>query len=284
MIDTEMQLYKELFLQSDFYKIVDDTDVKYGYSALGRALEQKATEIIELCPDLARAYNTISVIYSFVLVPDSNGEPYKPFWIMNGKRSLIPEDLTNEQLSFLDEIKDEIEEPFLRARIADVLWVLKFPKKDVDNVRKAIDTYIEFELNPKTIYRKRKQLWLRAIHFSKSIRDFDRQDIIRTSLLEYLEKAPLDESLFSLHLSEIMLEMYYLDSDMEKIVSILGKFINDSKKRYDWDAVQRYGSTTILWYQRLKREEDESRVKVEVAESYVSQAEAQREYNCLGSA
>ncbi len=279
MCVSEKHLNKELFLQSNFYDIIEDTDITYGYSSISSTLEQNAKKIAEDAPTLASAFTTISVLYSYVLVPESNAEPYKSLWKIEGKRSLIPEDLNDIQLAFLDEIKDEVKEPYLRSRIADVLWTLRFPKKDIENVRRAIDTFIEFELTPENIHKVYKELWLRAIHLSRSVRDQNRQDTIREKLLVYLRSAEISDSWFAHDLSEIMLTSYYTKDEQKEIVGILEKFISGAKENKDWHRVQLYVDTAILWYKRLDQEEDECRLKVENAESYYAQAEEQTNSN-----
>ena len=52
-------------------------------------------------------------------------KPFSPLWtgLVPGKRSCLPEDLGESDLSFLAEIVHDVEESIMRARIADILWL-----------------------------------------------------------------------------------------------------------------------------------------------------------------
>src|SRR5215216_3739748 len=49
-------------------------------------------------------------------------QPFTPFMQIGGKRSVLPSDLTNDQIALLARIARHIQQPLLRARVADVAW------------------------------------------------------------------------------------------------------------------------------------------------------------------
>ena len=70
-----------------------------------------------------QVYALLNVVASFHPNYDSTGNPYGPMWSnFNGQRSLMAEDLADDDLQALNGILEEIEDPEYRARIGDVLW------------------------------------------------------------------------------------------------------------------------------------------------------------------
>jgi hypothetical protein len=92
--------------------------------------EQQNETILEL----------FEAVCSYLLVPDFP-DKFKPFCVMNTKRSPMPSDLTIEQRDFLEQILPQIEDSELRARVSDTLWSLKHGKKR-EHAELAIEAYI----------------------------------------------------------------------------------------------------------------------------------------------
>ncbi|TNV22847.1 DUF4209 domain-containing protein [Buttiauxella sp. B2] len=67
--------------------------------------------------------------------------PFKPKFVFEGRRGILPEDFREEQLQILNEYYIKIENAELRARLADILWVTK--TGGVTNAYVAIDSYLE---------------------------------------------------------------------------------------------------------------------------------------------
>jgi hypothetical protein len=88
----------------------------------------------------------LSGVCSFYFTPQEE-YPYAPLAVLQGRRTMIPDDLSDGQLDILKELTNGILPPVLMARFCDVLWVRK---KDYKAADKAIDTYLdcaERELN-----------------------------------------------------------------------------------------------------------------------------------------
>lgn len=90
-----------------------------------KVFSKQAREYEESADDLGqRVYAVLNAVASFFPNFGSEIEPYRPSIVFrDGRRSLVPDDLTDQDLDALKEIVDEIEDPEYRARVADVLWV-----------------------------------------------------------------------------------------------------------------------------------------------------------------
>jgi len=81
----------------------------------------------------------LSAVCSFCL-QSRQQYPFIPMMQWEGKRSMIPDDLTDGELDILKELTNEVLPPVLMARFCDVLWVRK---KDFKMAEKAISAYLD---------------------------------------------------------------------------------------------------------------------------------------------
>jgi hypothetical protein len=86
------------------------------------------------------AWGLLAQIFNFHFRPGDAVAPFGPMWVMDNKRSMIPADLTNDQLDGLAATLTQIEDPEYRARLGDVLWLRR---KDAQAARIAIESYLE---------------------------------------------------------------------------------------------------------------------------------------------
>ena len=85
-------------------------------------------------------FTLLGAITSMMLKSDSFSEPFGPMFVLQGSRSAIVEDFNDKQLDVLREITKDINDPELKARIADVLWITK---KDYKVCHIAVESYLE---------------------------------------------------------------------------------------------------------------------------------------------
>lgn len=71
----------------------------------------------------ARVFGLLAAICQIHFKPNDQAEPYGPLLVMDGRRSLIPSDLRGEQAAVLAEIVPTVENPGLRARLTDIVWL-----------------------------------------------------------------------------------------------------------------------------------------------------------------
>ena len=72
----------------------------------------------------ARTYAMISAITSFYFKPQDQGEPFGPMMRMEGRRSAQPSDFSKAYAYLLVPQIDRVAHVGVRARLADVVWVL----------------------------------------------------------------------------------------------------------------------------------------------------------------
>jgi hypothetical protein len=71
----------------------------------------------------AKLYKSLAIICSFYPNFDNKAEPYGPIKQWEGKRSAIPDDLTDEDLDTVNILRTKTSSHLLRARLCDLLWL-----------------------------------------------------------------------------------------------------------------------------------------------------------------
>jgi hypothetical protein len=93
--------------------------VRFDWHVISLAYQQAVPSAIPPCLSV---YALIGEIMGIHLDPASRGSPWGP-WIAGGdRRSMIPSDLRGQQNDELASIISKLKNPFIKARIADVVW------------------------------------------------------------------------------------------------------------------------------------------------------------------
>ncbi|ACE83553.1 conserved hypothetical protein [Cellvibrio japonicus Ueda107] len=209
-----------------------------------------------------------------MLTPGSINEPFQPFFIMQGRRSAIPDDFTEQDITFFSEIVDQITNPILKARIADLLWHLQRPR----NIRfalTAIDCYRSIPLERAGWISGNDKCWERAISLCRMLKEGagDRLAQIETSILQRINTAVMDDGFLALWLADL-LKRYQLahkqqDLIAEKLQSLAENFdgANDLRRSQD------YFRAAAEWYKAAQNQEKYAAMTVAYAEAWMKEAE-----------
>jgi hypothetical protein len=93
-----------------------------SYTALTRALRTLAgAATAEGAPSEAKALDMLASLCGMGIQNDSGRGPYEPFMVFEGRRSLLPEDLTVDEVHGLARLAEERDAP---SRLAGILAVL----------------------------------------------------------------------------------------------------------------------------------------------------------------
>ena len=141
-----------------------------GYSSMWQAFSSAARKASEDDrPSHGKALWLLADACSMMLSPKSLNEPFKPFMEMEGRRSVIPDDLSESDIAFYAEIVDEIDDAWLKARVADLVWLQQRPR-NVQFALAAIDAYRLIPLDAETWIRGGRECWERAISLARMLK------------------------------------------------------------------------------------------------------------------
>ena len=122
------------------------------------------------------------------LKPRSANEPFEPLIVRKDKRSSLAEDFQEPDVSLFAQIAEEVNDPWLQARLADLVWLLRRSHK---HALLAIDAYRAISLDVKTWMQDGQECWERAISLTLMLGSAagERLEEIETDLVKAFEAA-----------------------------------------------------------------------------------------------
>ena len=117
-----------------------------------------------------------------------------------------PEDVTEAEITFFAEIVDEIDDPWLKAHLAHLVWHYQSSRNIPRNIKfvlEAIDSYRSIPLNVENMIRD-NNFWDRAIGLALSIKNSDRLSAIEDDIIQKLESATCEEIYFGRDLANLL--------------------------------------------------------------------------------
>ena len=148
----------------------------------------------------------LSDVCSMMLSPDSANEPFKPlkdFRPSGGECSAIPDDLSEADLVFFTEIVETIDDPWLKARLADLVWLRT---REVHFAFEAIDAYQLIPLDGKMWRHGARDCWARAIKLARMLGRGagNRLKEIETKIIESFHAATQKKKILALDLADLL--------------------------------------------------------------------------------
>jgi len=105
--------------------------------------------------ETAEVFRLLGAVCQIHFKPNDRAEPYGPMTVFDGKRSIIPGDLKGKQNDVFAELAPKVQNPGLRARLADIAWYND--RKLVACAQQAISAYCE---SVQLVFDGKAQLYL----------------------------------------------------------------------------------------------------------------------------
>lgn len=172
--------------------------------------ENKFSEAAKLALDnnelvKSKALRLLHDACSMRLNPESSNEPFVPMMLLaDGRRLAISDDLKADMLALAGLVVD-ITNPWLKARLADLAWLLILPK-DKNYAQIAIDAYSQLPINIETWCLGIDKCFERAINLSFSLKDNACKNTLATKIYNAFELANQAEMSLALRLAQLILD------------------------------------------------------------------------------
>ena len=263
------------FRDSGWKDVLSKTS-REGYSSMWQAFSAAARQAIdERRPSHGKVLWLLADACSMMLAPKSVNEPFKPFMVMEGRRSVIPDDLSESDVAFYARVVDAVDDPWLKARLADLTW-LKQTKRDVRFALAAIDAYRSIALDAETWVRGGRECWARAIQLARMLKGGagDRVAEIEATILKVFAAATKQDGFLGLWLADL-LESNGLGGTQratiaQKLETLAGEFEADG----DLHRAREHFSTAAKWFKLAGDEAKAASMTVSEAEGWVKEAVA----------
>ncbi|PLC47867.1 hypothetical protein CR159_21245 [Pollutimonas subterranea] len=251
-------------------------DQCYGYSSVMQSIQNHAKEKRKASEDEhANMLDLLGRATSMRLVPKSINEPFAPLAqdFQAGRRSAIPDDFTIEELAFFEEILNDVNDFWLQARLADLLWLCRKPKNP-DHAKIAIAAYIRQPINADTWRRDVDDCWERAARLAMQIRDFDKLDEIKNQLFAVFSIEHPGNPFMPLWLASLLDKLQADKTYGEDIAHRLFQLGNDLKNNGNFYAARSYFELSAKKYQQGNHEQGWLDSLISIAESFEQEADS----------
>lgn len=254
----ELPFSKQDFLDLKVDEIAGTADTKdqLGYSKVFRAAVNDAETDAQ--KELLRF---LEMLVSNGLRLDHPGDPYS-----------YSDRLDEELLTFFSEIIAEVNDPEIRSRIADILWIRN---KDYKIAELAIDSYLtaakifeDFEQWTRTQRRLERAMQLAARLGKKN----EKYAIVVAAITDLLDRCNGEDPLFlSAELMRLLQERK--EGNPNKYGGFCEKLALAAEKNERFDQARRYWDTKAEWHRQAKDEEGEKDARLKYAESYEKESD-----------
>lgn len=270
----ELQVTKEDFDSSNYEEILNEAS-RDGYSGYWTILSKYAREEAEKGnKKLSKVLWLLSDACSMMLKPESLNEPFAPMVVMEGKRSSLPEDFSEEDIIFFENIVEECKNFKLQARIADILWLTK-EKKNFEHLKITLNSYSKFDLTYDEILTDSREAFERAIRLSLATKQ--PLENIHTILLDNFNTAIADNNFHCLWINNLLYISKIDTSHYESIINKLDTFAKIFLSKKDWRIAREYFQAIREWYKKLDDQEKINITTIAIAETFANEAENRKD-------
>lgn len=144
-------------------EVVLKSVTELGYMARHSALTDAAEDLDStLAGGHRNALRFLAGICSMTLSSAKIGDPFGAMWVLHDRRSMVPGDLSPEELTLLEQYLPLTEDSWLKGRIAHLLWLRHTPR-DIQHALEAIDSYRNTPLTVDAWIRDGDSAWTQAL-------------------------------------------------------------------------------------------------------------------------
>ena len=247
-----------------------------GYAHKWTALQKAEREAqSEGDATTSKALSLLAHISSMMLKPENRNEPFQPAIVFSEGRTAIPSDFTETEIDLLEQFVDGVDDFWMKARIADLLWLRQTPR-NLKFALEAIDAYRSTPLNGETWASGVLDCWRRAISLSIMLGKGagNRLSEIESAVWSLFSSSTAKENFFALKLSEILEEYNLERSNEHYIATHLHSIAEELEAEGRSNSARSYFANAAVWFGRANDKAESVRMTVAHAETYVKEAEA----------
>ena len=210
-----------------------------------------------------------------MLSPDSTNEPFKPLWSDGQQRSIIPDDLSETDVAFFAEIVETIDDPWLKARLADLVWLLQRPR-NVKFALAAIDSYRKVPLDTDTWVLDGGKCWQRAVNLARQLGAGagERLAEMEASIIKAFTSVTREDGFLGSWLVDLLksnaLGRDHSTTIATKLESLAREFEGEDEFRKALECFQ----ASAYWFKESGEDKKSTEMTVKVAENWVKEAVA----------
>lgn len=272
---SDLVVTKDDFAKSGWKSILEKS-IRDGYSAMWSAFSREAQKAMEEGnQSKGKVLWLLADACSMMLKPDKLNEPYKPMAVMADKRSALPDDFIAADIAFFAEIIDQIDDPWLKGRLADLVWLCGQPRT-LRFALTTIDAYRQLALDTETWIRGSQECWGRAIRLALMLGrgSGSRLSEMESSILAAFNKATINDGYLALWLADLVYEHHLARDRTRSIAEHVKRLATEFDKAGDLHRGRDYFDRAAAWFRRAGDVSRNAEMTVAVAEGWIREAEA----------
>lgn len=273
-----LQLTPNLFFECNWICDLSHGD-HHGYPSISSSLRKCSEEMLaQGNEERSRALSVLANAASMMLAANSINEPFRAYFqdFQAGRRSAIPEDFTGEELAFFEGILDGVDDLWLKARLADLLWLVSKPKNP-EHAKAAIDSYVSHDIDDETWNSGVDDCLERAARLSMQIRDYDRLNGIKNKLFSaFFSDYP--KSKFMMLWIGKLLDKLNIDSEIRENIAVsLQEKANNLTRVEDFHSARSYFELASKKFKQCLNEKKFIESLISIADCFEAEADSRSE-------
>lgn len=211
---------------------------------------------------------------SMILNPDSPNMPFKPLMEAGINHTPIPEDFSRSDIDFFSLIADEIDDAWLQARLADLVWLLKRSPRSPKHALMAIDAYRRVPLDNDTWNRGGRECWERAIALGRMLGAGagERVRQIEEAMVAAFEATTLEDEYFPVSLAHVLAENHLAIERGTDIAGRLELSARDLDAKGDLHLAREFSAASVEWFRQTGDTARAAAMTAFVAETWSKEA------------
>ncbi len=246
-----------------------------GYTATFQALSTAARQAeIEERDAHGRVLRLLAFACAIHLDPTSRNKPFKPIEVgLDGKQAIIPKGFTEAHMAFFARIVDSIDNPLLKARLADLLWMRK-STRHAKFALTAINSYRSIPLDPETWAFETLECVQRAITLARWIRGAARGQLeeIEASLLDAIDSGTAEDGFFTIKLTDVLASCELPEDQCAFVATKLEDLALVFEEQGDIYKERQYSHAAATWSRKAGNHAKSITMTITEAETWVKEA------------
>lgn len=246
----------------------------FGYSTFWSAFSKAASSAMEAGRQAhAKVLWLLADACSMMLHPKSLTEPFKPFAVFQDRRSALPEDFTAEDLSLFRSALEFVDAPLLKARLADLLWLVGSPR-DIKHALAAVDAYRALPLTPDTWSRGGQECWERGLVLAQMVGKGggERLATLQQQVVDALQAITEGDGFFGVNLARMLRNHRLVRVGGGGIAQKLEALARTLDDKGDVFGARAFYEEAAYWFRGLGLQDKYAEMTAGQAETYAREA------------
>ena len=222
----------------------------------------------------SKIFSLLADACSMMLTPKNRNEPFQPVIVFEEGSSAKPDSFSDNDISFFSEIANQIDNPRLKARLSDLVW-LRRRELGVRHALTAIDAYREIPLDNENWDNDGRDCWRRAIDLCRMLGKGagNRITEIEEAIISSFRLAAPKSGYFLKQLVDLLRETGLGRIYSNEIANKLKQIGENYKSQKNFLAFGHYCRGAIGWYELAGEQSKAIEMAIQEAEAFVAEGE-----------